>query len=221
MWVIILYAAIRFKTKHNEMPRQSRYNLPMEIFYTIAPFIVIGVLFYYTILAQNAILKPVAEPDVTVDVVGQKWSWTFNYREADNPAVGSDVYEAGTINKTPTLYLPVNKSVQFNLSSPDVIHSFWVPAFYRKLDVIPGRHNSLDLTPTQEGTFRGKCAELCGTYHSAMLFNVAVVSEEEYNAYLKTLVAKGQVGQAKGPAFANAPAQANPPTGPEEGEGGK
>ena len=110
----------------------------MEIFYTIAPFIVIGVLFYYTILAQNAVQKPVAEPEVTVDVVGQKWSWTFNYKEADNPAVGSDVYEAGTINKTPTLYLPVGKTIRFNLSSPDVIHSFWVPAFYRKLDVIPG-----------------------------------------------------------------------------------
>jgi len=216
MWVIILYAAVRFKTKHNEMPRQNRYNLPMEIFYTIAPFIVIGVLFYYTILAQHAILKPEAEPDVTVDVVGQKWSWTFNYREADNPAVGSDVYEAGTINKTPTLYLPVNKSVQFNLSSPDVIHSFWVPAFYRKLDVIPGRHNVIDLTPTKEGTFRGKCAELCGTYHSTMLFNVAVVSEEEYTAYLKTLIAKGQVGEAKGPADANVPAKANAGTGPQE-----
>jgi cytochrome c oxidase subunit II len=216
MWVIILYAAVHFKTKHNEMPRQNRYNLPMEIFYTIAPFIVIGVLFYYTILAQNAILKPVAEPDVTVDVVGQKWSWTFNYKAADNPAVGSDVYEAGTINKTPTLYLPVGKTVRFNLSSPDVIHSFWVPAFYRKLDVIPGRHNSFDMTPTQEGTFRGKCAELCGTYHSTMLFNVAVVPEEQYNAHLKTLVAKGQVGEAKGPADANSPAKANAPGGPQE-----
>ena len=227
MWAIIFYAAIRFKTKHNEMPKQSRYNLPMEIFYTIAPFIVIGVLFYYTILAQNAVLEDVAEPEVTIDVVGQKWSWTFNYKEADNPAVGSDVYEAGTINKTPTLYLPVNKAVRFKLSSPDVIHSFWVPAFYRKLDVIPGRRNFIDMTPTQEGTFRGKCTELCGTYHSAMLFNVAIVSEEQYNAYLKTLIAKGQVGEAKGPADANVPAKANAQpgpqeedqTGPDEGEG--
>jgi cytochrome c oxidase subunit II len=208
---------VRFKTKHNEMPRQSRYNLPMEIMYTIAPFIIIGVLFYYTILAQNAVTKDVAEPDVTIDVVGQKWSWTFNYKAANNPAVGSDVYEAGTINKTPTLYLPVGKTVRFNLSSPDVIHSFWVPAFYRKLDVIPGKLNQhIDLTPTKEGTFRGKCAELCGTYHSAMLFNVAVVSESDYNAYLKTLVAKGQVGVAKGPAYNNAPASANAPGGPEE-----
>ena len=217
VWGLIFYAAVRFKTKHNEMPKQNRYNLPMEIFYTIAPFIIIGVLFYYTILAQNKVVAEVAKPEVTIDVVGQKWSWTFNYKSANNPAVGSDVYEAGTINKTPTLYLPVGKSVRFHLISPDVIHSFWVPAFYRKLDVVPGKLNQfIDLTPTEEGLYRGKCTELCGTYHSAMLFNVAVVSEDEYNAYLKTLVAKGQVGEAKGPAFSNAPAQANAPGGPEE-----
>ena len=200
---------MRYKTKHNEMPPQNRYNLPMEIFYTIAPFIIIGVLFYYTILAQNNVLAKVAEPETTIDVVGQKWSWTFNYKEADNPAVGSDVYEAGTINKTPTLYLPVNKAVRFNLSSPDVIHSFWIPAFYQKMDVVPGRHNSFDATPNREGHFYGKCAELCGTYHSAMLFNVQVVSEDEYHTYLKTLIARGQVGEAKGPADANVPAKAD------------
>ena len=209
MWGLIFWASIRYRTHHNEMPRQSRYNLPMEIFYTLAPFVVIGVLFYYTILAQNRVLAAVPEPDVTIDVVGQKWSWTFNYKEADNPAVGSDVWEAGTINKTPDLYLPVNKSVHFNLSSPDVIHSFWIPSFYMKLDVVPGRHNNFYATPTKEGVFAGKCAELCGTYHSAMLFNVHIVSEDDYNAYLKTLVAKGQTGEAKGAAMANSNAQVN------------
>jgi cytochrome c oxidase subunit II len=210
---LILWSANRYKTKHAKMPRQSRYNLPMEIFYTIAPFIIIAVLFYYTVLAQNAVTKKVADPAVTIDVVGQKWSWTFNYKAADNPAVGQDVWEAGTINRTPDLYLPVGQLIQFNLSSPDVIHSFWVPSFYEKLDVIPGRHNILQLKPTTEGIFAGKCAELCGTYHSAMLFNVHVVSEADYNNYLKSLVAKGQVGEAKGPALANSPVR----TGSEEG----
>jgi cytochrome c oxidase subunit 2 len=213
MWGLIVWASNRYKTKHAKMPPQTRYNLPMEIFYTIAPFIIIAVLFYYTVLAQNAVQAKQPNPDVTIDVVGQKWSWTFNYKAASNPAVGQDVWEAGTINKTPDLYLPIGKRIQFNLSSPDVIHSFWVPSFYEKLDVIPGRHNSLQLTPTTEGVFPGKCAELCGTYHSAMLFNVHVVSENEYNTYLKSLVAKGQIGEAKGPAQANAPAR----IGSEEG----
>lgn len=203
VWGLIGWVVVRYKTNHNDMPRQTRYNLPMEIFYTLAPFVVIGVLFYYTILAQTNVQAKVADPDVTMDVVGQKWSWTFNYQSADNPAVKTNVWEAGTINKSPDLYLPVGQSVRFNLSSPDVIHSFWVPAFYEKLDVIPGRHNTFDLTPNKEGVFAGKCAELCGTYHSAMLFNVHIVSEDEYNTYLKTLVAKGQTGEAKGPANAN------------------
>jgi cytochrome c oxidase subunit II len=196
---LILWAALRYRTQHNRLPRQNRYNLPMEILYTVAPFVIIGVLFYYTIVAQHAILKPVPQPQVTVDVVGQKWSWTFNYKSASDPAVGQDVWNAGTINQSPDLYLPVGKSVHFNLSSPDVIHSFWIPSFYQKLDVVPGRHNNFYATPTKEGVFAGKCAELCGTYHSAMLFNVHIVSEDEYHAYLKTLVAKGQTGEAKGP----------------------
>ena len=213
VWGLILWAANRYKTKHAKMPRQNRYNLPMEIFYTIAPFIIIAVLFYYTVLAQNAVTAKEPNPEVTIDVVGQKWSWTFNYKAADNPAVGSDVWEAGTINQTPDLYLPVGKLVQFNLTSPDVIHSFWVPSFYEKLDVIPGRLNSLQLRPTTEGVFPGRCAELCGTYHSAMLFNLHVVSESDYNAYLNSLEAKGQTGEAKGPAQANSPAK----SGSEEG----
>jgi cytochrome c oxidase subunit 2 len=207
MWGVILWAANRYKTKHAKMPRQNRYNLPMEIFYTIAPFIIIAVLFYYTVLAQNEVKARAPDPEVTIDVVGQKWSWTFNYKAADNPAVGSDVWEAGTINKTPDLYLPAGKLVEFRLTSPDVIHSFWVISFYEKLDVIPGRVNILQLKPTTEGVFAGKCAELCGTYHSAMLFNVHVVSESEYNAYLNSLEAKGQTGEAKGPSEANAPAK--------------
>ena len=207
MWGVILWAANRYKTKHAKMPRQNRYNLPMEIFYTIAPFIIIAVLFYYTVLAQNEVTARAPDPEVTIDVVGQKWSWTFNYKAADNPAVGSDVWEAGTINKTPDLYLPAGKLVEFRLTSPDVIHSFWVISFYEKLDVIPGRVNILQLRPTTEGVFAGKCAELCGTYHSAMLFNVHVVSESEYNAYLNSLEAKGQTGEAKGPSEANAPAK--------------
>jgi len=213
VWGLILWASNRYKTKHARMPRQNRYNLPMEIFYTIAPFIIIAVLFYYTVLAQNAVTAKEPNPEVTIDVVGQKWSWTFNYKAADNPAVGSDVWEAGTINKTPDLYIPVGKLVQFNLISPDVIHSFWVPSFYEKLDVIPGRFNSLQITPTTEGVFPGRCAELCGTYHSAMLFNLHVVSESDYNAYLNSLEAKGQIGEAKGPSQANAPAK----SGSEEG----
>jgi cytochrome c oxidase subunit 2 len=202
VWGLIGWAALRYRSNHNDMPRQNRYNLPMEIFYTVAPFVVIGVLFYYTILAQDTVQRN-PDPDLTVDVVGQKWSWTFNYESADVPNVATDVWETGTINVAPTLYLPVGKTVRFNLSSPDVNHSFWVPSFYEKMDVIPGRDNHFTVTPNREGVYAGKCAELCGTYHFAMRFEVHVVSEAEYQAHLKTLVAAGQTGQAKGAAIPN------------------
>ncbi|MFC7624781.1 cytochrome c oxidase subunit II [Microlunatus sp. GCM10028923] len=213
VWGLILYAAVRYRRRNADAPKQKRYNLPMEIFYSIAPFVVIGVLFYYTVLAQDQVLAPVQKPDHVVKVVGQKWSWTFNYNEADNPAVGENVWEAGTVNHSPDLYLPVGQSVRFELSSPDVIHSFWIPSFAFKRDVIPGRTSSFDVTPTREGVYAGKCAELCGTYHSAMIFNVHVVSEAEYNAYLKGLAERGNIGEALG----NESANKNGPAIPEAG----
>ena len=89
-----------------------------------------------------------------------------------------------------------------------MIHSFWVPDFYFKLDVIPGHPNSFDVTPTKQGEFLGKCAELCGTYHAQMVFNVKVLPEAEYNAVIKELVASGQTGDLVAPSF--------PTTGPKK-----
>lgn len=205
VWGLIFYAIIRFRRRKDETghPRQVRYNLPLELLYTLVPFLIIGVLFFFTVQSQNAVLAKETQPVHTINVVGQKWSWTFNYMEDGNPAVGAIVHESGTIEKIPDLYLPLNKPVRFNLASADVIHSFWVPDFYFKLDVIPGHPNSFDVTPTKAGDFLGKCAELCGTYHSAMVFNVHVVDEQRYNDYLKSLATRGQTGEVKPPAFPN------------------
>ena len=209
VWGLIGWAIFRYRRRQgNEVPRQVRYNLPMEILYTLVPFLIIGVLFFFTVQAQNGILaKETERPTHTINVVGQKWSWSFNYMEAQNAAVGVDAHTVGTLESIPELYLPVDKPVRFNLDSADVIHSFWIPDFYFKLDVIPGRTNSFDVTPTKEGRFLGKCAELCGTYHAAMVFYVNVVPEAEYNAHVKELAARGQSGELTGPAF--------PSTGPQ------
>jgi len=205
VWGLIIWVMFRYRRRSNtEVPRQTRYNLPMEILYTLVPFLIIGVLFFYTVQAQDKLLAKAPNDAVhTINVLGQKWSWTFNYMEDKNPAVGAIVHEGGTIEQIPDLYLPVNQPVRFNLASADVIHSFWIPEFYFKLDVIPGHPNSFDVTPNRTGTFLAKCAELCGTYHSVMLFNVHVVSVDEYNAHLKGLAAKGQTGELKGPEWAN------------------
>ncbi|MBB1260268.1 aa3-type cytochrome oxidase subunit II [Streptomyces alkaliterrae] len=118
------------------------------------------------------------------------------------PEGAEGVYDYGTPgtrnpqnnNPGPTLWLPKGEKVQFILTSRDVIHSFWVVPFLMKQDVIPGHTNRFEVTATKEGTFMGKCAELCGTDHSRMLFNVKVVSPERYQEHLKELERKGQTG---------------------------
>ncbi|MDT0444089.1 MULTISPECIES: cytochrome c oxidase subunit II [unclassified Streptomyces] len=118
------------------------------------------------------------------------------------PDNADGVYEVGTPsdrnentgNPGPTLVLPEGETVQFVLTSRDVIHSFWVVPFLMKMDVIPGHTNTFEVTPDRQGTFMGKCAELCGTDHARMLFNVEVVSPEEYDAYLQELADAGQTG---------------------------
>jgi len=206
VWGLIIWVMIRYRKKGDDhLPAQRQYNLPLELLYTLVPFLIIGVLFFFTVQTQNGVQAKVTDQPVhTINVVGQKWSWSFSYMEDANPAVGAVVHEAGTIDKIPDLYLPVDKPVRFNLRSADVIHSFYIPAFYYKLDVIPGRLNSFDVTPDKIGTYSGKCAELCGTYHAAMLFTVHVVSEEDYTAYLNTLKAAGQTGEITAPAYPNA-----------------
>jgi cytochrome c oxidase subunit 2 len=187
--VLILGAAFWFRRrKGGEVPAQTRYNLPIEVMYTITPLIIIGTLFYFTARDESRITAVTDDQDLTVNVVGYQWNWGFNYLD-------DDVYEAGTPQQLPTLYLPVDQKARFVLTSPDVIHSFWVPDFLFKMDVIPGRANQFELTPTKEGTFVGRCAELCGTYHSQMLFWVEVVSPEVFDEKMEELRLAGQTGE--------------------------
>ncbi|MEQ7123377.1 cytochrome c oxidase subunit II [Actinopolymorpha sp. B11F2] len=215
VWGLIIWAVIAYRRRDDSVPPQTRYHLPIEILYSAVPFVIIAVLFIFTVRDQNAILEvdPDKPPTNTVNVIGQQWGWTFNY--LDNPEIGETVWEAGTPDRNAHLYLPVGETVGFRLNSPDVIHSFFVPAFLFKLDVIPGKENYFELTPTKEGTFAGKCAELCGTYHARMLFTVHVVSKEEYIAHLEGLEARGQTGENTGGAHTST--QVGVETGQPEG----
>ncbi len=200
VWGLIIWCIVAYRRRKDDttLPEQLRYNVPLEILYTIVPVFMIAVLFYYTERDQSALLDTSRTPDNVVNVVGKQWSWDFNY-------VTDDAYEAGThaqltgepgVEETlPTLYLPVNERTEFVLTSRDVIHSFWVPAFLQKQENIPGRVNRIQVVPTQVGTFAGKCAELCGAYHSQMLFNVKVVEASEYDQHIADLKAGGNTGQ--------------------------
>lgn len=201
---LMVYAMIRFRKRDDTPPSQIRYHLPLEVLYTIAPCIIVAVFFFHTVVAQNAILKEVENPDHEIVVVGSKWQWAFDYMD-EKAVAGEDVFDVGTPADPANLYLPVNESVRFVLKSPDVIHSFWIPEFYFKLDVVPGKKpfNQFDVTPTRKGTFTGRCAELCGLYHSRMIFKVHVVSRAEYDKHLNELKTLGQVGAPVGAARAD------------------
>jgi cytochrome c oxidase subunit 2 len=217
VWGLILYAVVAFRRRHpDEVPIQTRYNLPLEIFYTIAPIIMVIVFFAHTVKVQDAVLDDSVEPDHVVEVVGQQWSWTFNYTDEDAVG-GQNVYTSGTASNIPTLVLPVGETTRFNLHSPDVIHDFGVPGFLMKMDVIPGRVNHYAITPKAIGDYAGKCYELCGVYHSRMLFNVKVVSSADYESYLKDLEANGQVSEEPLLGGADARTQAGLGSGEEEG----
>ena len=204
VWGLIFYAIWRFRRRReDEVPVQTRYNLPLEIFYTIVPVLMVIVFFFHTVKAQDKILDDNLPVDNTIEVTGQQWTWTFNYGvgamddSANEDATdqhfpySSYVYDAGTASHLPTLELPIGETTRFNLHSPDVIHSFGVDHFDMKMDVVPGRVNHYSVTPTRLGTYRGACYELCGLYHSRMLFNVKVVSKADYEAYLQNLKAQG------------------------------
>jgi cytochrome c oxidase subunit II len=199
VWGLILWCVVAYRRRKNDvgLPEQLRYNVPIEILYTVVPVFMVAALFYYTARDETVLLDTSQKPDVTINVVAKQWNWDFNYIEARTFETNTMVAltgRPGVAVTLPALYLPVNERVEFVLTSRDVIHSFWVPQFLQKLDVIPGKVNRFQIVPTETGTFQGKCAELCGAYHSNMLFQVKIVSVAEYQAHMTELRARGNIG---------------------------
>ncbi len=233
-WVVIFH---RKKKDSPEFPRQTAYNVPLELFYTAVPFVAISVLFYFTVVVQNYVLEKKDNPNVVVDVTAYQWNWKFGYRSIDlgdgsakydgvdveaqaaaaaaseseqvvhghevpGPINGKSeqdlsylrydkIETLGTSTEIPILVLPTGKRVEFHLAASDVIHSFWVPEFLFKRDAFPNpEQNSQDNTfqiseIEKEGAFVGRCAEMCGTYHAMMNFEVRAVSPEKFAEYIE------------------------------------
>jgi cytochrome c oxidase subunit 2 len=203
-WGLTLWAVVVYRRRKGQtgLPVQLRYNMPIEIFYTVVPLILVLGFFAFTARDQAAIEARFDKPDVKIEVMGKQWAWDFNY-------VNEDVFSAGiqaqadpngpqgaiVQSELPTLVLPVGQKVELALESRDVVHSFWVIDFLYKKDIIPGKTNYMSVIPERTGTYAGKCAELCGEYHSQMLFNVKVVSADDYDTYIQSLRTAGNTGQ--------------------------
>jgi cytochrome c oxidase subunit II len=184
VWGLIFWCIIRYRKRGDVLPPQTRYNLPIELIYSVAPFLVISVLFYYTAVVQTDVNKVAPDPDVTVSVQASKWNWTFAYPGT----VGADQLPVATVGSSDyiaVLVVPTNKRIRFVEHSADVIHSFWVPALLFKRDVFPGNVvNQFETTIVSTGSYVGRCAELCGTYHSMMNFEMRAVTPEKFQAFL-------------------------------------
>ena len=157
VWGLTIWVMVKFRRKKDDvgLPPQLRYNVPIEMLYTIVPVFMVAVLFYYTARDESALLDNSAKPDLTVNVVAKQWSWDFNYVTSNTYSAGVhtdlDPKTGNPLNAMPILYLPEGKRVQFELNARDVIHSFWVPAFLQKLDMIPGRTNKFQVVRSQNG----------------------------------------------------------------------
>jgi cytochrome c oxidase subunit 2 len=184
--ILILWPAVfhRAKASKGEFPRQTQYNVPVEVAYTIIPFIIVAVLFYFTAVKQNEIVEKTTTYAHEITVDGFQWSWQFGYPEA-----GPKALVTGTPANPPTLVVPLGEKVRYTITSNDVVHGFWIPAFMIQMQNLPGVTNSLEFTANKVGTYPGRCNILCGRNHSQMLFTVKVVTPSEYQAYLETLKA--------------------------------
>ena len=182
VWIVvtglIAYASIRWRARPgNEDPPQFSSNQPWEITSVVIPLLMVIGLFLYSNHAEYITDALAATPADKVDVTAFRWSFRFAY-------TGTPVVVVGTPQSPPTLYMPVNRTVQIDLRSADVTHSFWVPALLFKRDAIPGLVNRFDITPTHLGTYRGRCAQFCGLLHAFMTFTVRVVPDAAYDHYL-------------------------------------
>jgi len=194
VWGMILWAVVFHRKRGDKLPPQVRYNMPIEIMYTAVPFVLIAVFFYFTAKDENYIDKLPQNPQVVVDVTGFQWSWQFNYPQYHNVETTGEPWGFGPL---PVLEIPEHETVQFNLVSADVVHAFWVPELLFKRDVIPDHPNHFAVTATQTGTFLGHCSELCGVYHSRMLFWLKIVTPQQFQTYMHQLEAAQHSGSSQ------------------------
>ena len=177
---LLIVISLRFRRKptDTELPYQRHGNNGLEILWTLVPAITVTVLFSMAIVTLNKQEALSENPNVIVDVKGFQWQWTFEYPNQGNLSF------TGAGKDGPEMVLPTGENVRIRLQSKDVIHSFYVPLFNYKLDVIPGRVNEFDIKVEDAGTYGGQCAEFCGLSHADMYFTVRAVARPDFDAWV-------------------------------------
>ena len=172
---VVLYCVWKFRMRPGQEQQDGppiHGNTRLEVVWTLVPAIVILGLCAYAYFVLDDIEEAKAS-EMRIDVVGQQFTWTFEYPQ-----------EGGEPVRSNQLYLPEGRPVRFNIRSRDVIHDFWVPAFRMKIDAVPGLTTRIRVTPNKRGTFPVVCAELCGIGHAYMRQTARVVSLSEFDRWL-------------------------------------
>ena len=173
---LLIYSSLRFRRRAPlpaREPPQIHGNTRLEVMWATVPALILVGLFGITVTRLGDISQLPTDPNtLRIAVTGQQFSWTFQYADTGVQSIND-------------LHLPVGQPVVFDVTSKDVIHSFWVPNLYGKIDANPGRINHITFTVRQEGTYRGVCAELCGAGHGGMLFRVEAVSPAEFQQWIE------------------------------------
>jgi len=210
---VIVFTAIRYRRKpgDDELPPQTHGNNLVEVIWTALPLAIVLFLFVASWQTLQTV-EAKGTTDVHVRAVAARFQWKFDYLDAQ----GNTVYEQLLpVGEDGGLVLPVGEPVKISLTSPDVIHAFYVPKFLFKRDVVPGKTNEFDFTIDTPGTYRGQCAELCGTFHGSMLFEVHALARADYDAWLADAIAKAQQTPAPppsgGPASSGGPGSSGEP----------
>ena len=179
VWGLATIAIIRFRRRSQdaELPRQVEGNTKLEVVWTAIPLVTVLILFGATYVTLNSIQARAPEPSIEVRVTAFRWGWQFDY-----PATGVRII--GDVNAPPEMVVPVGEPLHITLEAVDVLHAFYVPRLLYKLDMIPGRVNSFDITVETPGTYGGVCAEFCGTFHDKMPFTLRAVPRAEFDAWL-------------------------------------
>jgi len=209
---LILWSVIRYHRKPGDdaLPAQVHGNNIAEAVWTIVPTLIVAFLFVISWQTLNVVNASSPAPETRISVRAGQFQWSFDYLAEDGTILYTQLAPTGPDGG---LNIPTGRNIQLLLTSPDVIHSFYVPQFLFKRDVIPGRTNTFefDLDENQAGqTFRGQCAELCGSGHSIMLFDVHAMTGTDFDAWLAAQVAgpSAAPGASASPAASPAPSSA-------------
>jgi cytochrome c oxidase subunit 2 len=213
---LIIWTVVRYRRRpgDDELPPQTHGNNLAEITWTVVPTIIVAFLFFISWQTLNSVDAVTKAPQMRVHVTGAQFQWTFEYLDENGNKLFTQSSPTGAKGG---LFLPVGQSIQVELSSPDVIHSFYVPQFLFKRDANPGPvHNRFEFTidPSFAGqTIHGQCAELCGTGHRVMLFDVHPMTATDFAAWRQQKIdeAKASPKPSASGAAPSGPAASGPP----------